>query len=157
MADGALAMSDHLSPDARVLIQGLRARADLNGLQATCLSWHGEGERWAVRTLLGEGVRVKPANLVRCAGLLEAGLDDDLLVLFLSQNPVGAVRLVAACSRKCLQLSKRVLTSDSYRRAEDLRQLTQWKASSPVFGFYSIDGNACLLYTSPSPRDAHES
>ena len=28
---------------------------------------------------------------------------------------------------------------------------------SILYGFYSADSGTCLLYTSPSPRDAHES
>ena len=132
-------------PGARVRILGLRARPDLNDQEAVVLSE--QKERWAVRcTLSNECVKVKPVNLVFCEARLTE-LEDDVLQLVFSFAYPGALRNAAASSRKLRSRCSSLLSSAAYRRRCDVAQLARWKASSPVFGFFSFDTKR-----DPSPR-----
>jgi hypothetical protein len=60
----AAASEERLARGQRVLISGLSARDDLNGLAAEVQEWHEDAGRYAILVLLtGEGVRVKPASI----------------------------------------------------------------------------------------------
>ena len=69
----------------------------------------------------------------------------------------GFYRIRAQHSKQCLDIR-----GGSKKRGADLIQWSchngpnqQWKLEAAGGGWYRI--KACLLYTSPSPRDAHES
>ena len=71
----------------RVRLHGLRTRQDLNGTEASVISWVQSSQRWAISVLLsGECIRVNAANLLLspCAFML---LDDDSLLRVLAWVP----------------------------------------------------------------------
>lgn len=54
---------DYFGPGARVRVDGLSQRADLNGQEAEVVHWVRSAGRWAIELGTGEGVRVRPINL----------------------------------------------------------------------------------------------
>lgn len=55
--------SFQLVPGAKVTVQGLKKRPDLNGEQAVCTTWHPDKCRWEIKLRSGEFLCIKPENL----------------------------------------------------------------------------------------------
>mmetsp|Transcript_78168 Transcript_78168/g.121948 ORF Transcript_78168/g.121948 Transcript_78168/m.121948 type:complete len:721 (-) Transcript_78168:69-2231(-) len=54
---------------AQVRVEGLVARSDLNGQEGHVVAWDGKERRWRVKLSTGQGLCLKPANMVvLCAG-----------------------------------------------------------------------------------------
>ena len=123
---------------ARVLLQGLNSRHDLNGREAELLSGPHHESRWAVRIITtGECIRVKPANFHRSPGL-HTHLNSDALALVLKQCCGRSLRALCATDQAISALAKAALAAGEWRWRIDAERLKEWKASSPVYGFFSL-------------------
>ena len=129
-----------LRPGSRAVISGLAARADLNGMEVTILSFSQAKGRWATRvTLTGEGVSVLPAKLAVCPGLLESNLPTVLLCMVLGHSNIPALRAASKTCRVLRRLAKSALASGAYRRKLDFATMTRWRRSRSIYGFVSLD------------------
>lgn len=80
------------SPTARVVLQGLVSRNDLNGLEGVVLKDRTK-DRYAVKiSRSGESILVKPQNLGPAPALMDSLGEDALLACFLRLPPASAVR-----------------------------------------------------------------
>ena len=80
------------SPTARVVLQGLVSRDDLNGLEGVVLKDRTK-DRYAVKiSRSGESILVKPQNLGPAPALMDSLGEDALLACFLRLPPASAVR-----------------------------------------------------------------
>ena len=85
------------SPTARVVLQGLVSRDDLNGLEGVVLKRSRRStpdeDRYAVKiTCSGESILVKPQNLGPAPALMDSLGEDALLACFLRLPPASAAR-----------------------------------------------------------------
>ena len=127
-----------LSIGLNCLIVGLNSRADLNGVEVRLVEL--QGDRWATRVKSsGEGVRVKPANLVAIPGLLERELPVVLLREILGRCEPSALIAVTQTCRSLRGVALMVLHSSSYRRRLDAHALARWSMSRSIHGFVSLD------------------
>ena len=125
---------------AQVLLQGLNSRQDVNGREAELLSGPHHENRWAVRIITtGECIRVKPANFHRSPGL-HTHLNSDAIALVFRQCCGRSLRALCATDQAISALAKAALLAGEWRRRIDAR-LKEWKASSPVYGFFSLEGS----------------
>ena len=154
--------SSPLVVGARVRLVGLRAREELNGVEAVLLKL--DGDRWAVRCVLSsERVRVKPTNLQLTPDLherlngshaqqsgsldgssglekLDSSFDDScgLERLVLQQCDGPSLRAARAVDRQLGQLAGATLDGAEWRDRIDGTHLDAWQASSPVYGFFTL-------------------
>ena len=137
---GGLAAIDlqDLQIGMRARIHGLVRRADLNGSE--CVVQSMAGDRCAVRCVVsGEGVRVKPCNLLRCPTLRQQlGGADALVMLILEHGEPSSVRAMAAVDSWLCKLAARTLESAGFLRRRDAHSLALWKSSSPVYGYLTL-------------------
>ena len=129
-----------LSPGSRAIISGLGARADLNNLEVTLLTFNKVKGRWGTRvTLTGEGVLVLPAKLALCPGLFERNLPDALLCMVLGYGNVPSLRAASRACRVLHRLANYTLASGAFRRKLDFATMTRWRLSRSIYGFVSLD------------------
>ena len=126
---------------ARVTLHSLVSRQDVNGREAELLSGPHHENRWAVRIITtGECIRVKPANFHRSPGL-HTHLNSDAIALVFRQCCGRSLRALCATDQAISALAKAALLAGEWRRRIDAERLKEWKASSPVYGFFSLEGS----------------
>ena len=91
-----------LRPGARVVIQNLRTRIDLNNSEGELLRWMPSRQRWATRVITtGERILVQVPNLLLCASLFErlgATSDDILSIIVANLTSPELIRIAATCT-----------------------------------------------------------
>lgn len=98
-----------LCPQKQVVVSGLNARKDLNGLRGRILGPQADGCRWPVQVyMIGGGfeqVRMKSSNLeVHAAPIFEL-LDDDTLEILLLRSPPAATAQLLCCACSTARLA----------------------------------------------------
>lgn len=98
-----------LCPQQQVVVSGLNARKDLNGLRGRILGPQADGGRWPVQVYMIRGgfeqVRMKSSNLEVYMQPIFELLDDDTLEILLLRSPPATTAQLLCCARSTARLA----------------------------------------------------